>query len=408
MAVSVPVPAATALASAPAPAKPYYPALSGIRAVAALLVFANHFRPVGMPHWADQTVRQFHFTMSIFFMLSGFVLATNYQQLAAGPGAAAWYAPARVGPAARPPGWWRRYFWRRVARVYPMYLLLNTTVLWHVYWPVPPGQWGHTLTLVFLSESLLRGFSDTLKYVGLPQAWSLTAEECFYFSLPLLLWLWQRRGWRGAAAFAAGALALGLGLTALCQGRPALHGFFGSYYHLFSFTFFGRVLEFSLGVGLARWQAARAARPLGPGWPGSPVVPWRTVAGGLLLAVVLAALLRINSPVGAYEGVLDPRSVALNVLAFPVAFTLLLAGLLREQSWLRAVLGSRFMDEAGRRTYAFYLVQIGLLSIWWQGHFGFGGQVAAQLLVTLLLSEVLYRGVEEPARKWLLAKLKIA
>ncbi len=383
----------------PAPAKPYYPVMSGLRAVAALLVFAKHFRPIDIPDWANQTARQFYLAMSIFFVLSGFVLATNYQQLAVGPGAAPWYAPARGGPPARPPGWWRRYFWRRVARVFPIYLLLNTTVLWRLYWPVPPGEWGHTLTLVFLSESLLRGFSNTLKYVGLPQAWSLTAEECFYFSLPLLLWLWQRRGWRGAAGFAAGALALGLGLTAVCQGRPALHGLFGSYYHLFSYTFFGRVLEFSLGVGLARWQAARAARPL------VPSRPWRTVAGGLLLAAVLAALLGINSLDGAYEGLLDPRSVALNVVAFPLAFTLLLAGLLREHSWLRAVLGSRFMDEAGRRTYAFYLVHIGLLSIWWQHYFGFGRHIGWYLLLILLVSELIYRGMEEPARRWILRRV---
>lgn len=40
--------------------------------------------------------------------------------------------------------WWRRYLWRWVAHVYSIYLLLNTSVLIPLRWPVPPGQLGHT------------------------------------------------------------------------------------------------------------------------------------------------------------------------------------------------------------------------------------------------------------------------
>ena len=366
-------------ASARAP-RAYYPALTGLRAVTCLMVFSKHFRPADTPEWANLIIEQFHMTMSMFFLLSGFVMATRYQADVA---------------FTRP--WWRRYLWRRVARVYPIYLLLNTSALIHVYWPVPAGQAGHTALLVFLSETLLRGFSSTLKYVGLPQAWSLTAEECFYFSLPLLLVLWRRYGYRGAAAFAGGVLAIGLGLTAVCRGHEGLHGFFGSFHHLFNFTFFGRVLEFTMGVGLARWWGGRPTAS-GPGWP------WRTT---LSLALMLAGgvvLVWLNSPFDWYDGNLKPATIMLNVVFYPVCMTLLLAGLLMEGSWLRTVLGSRLLDALGKRSYSFYLMQIGLLSIWWRAEFGWRQYVGWQLLVTMVLSEVLYRLVEEPARRWILAR----
>lgn len=318
--------------------------------------------------------------VSLFFVLSGFVLATRYQQRVQLSGS-----------------WWRTYFWQRAARIYPSYLLLNTTVLARVYWPVAAGKLGHTLLLVFLSESLLRGFSSTLKYVGLPQAWSLTPEECFYVSLPLLLLLWQHRGIRGAAGFALATLLLGLGLTAVCQGRPALHGFFGSYYHLFNFTFFGRVLEFMLGVGLARWWGGQPSGEA-TGWP------WRTVAGGLLIVGTIAALSSFNSPRHWYEGNEYLPSIGLNLVVFPAGAALLLAGLLAERSWLRAGLTTSLLQALGRSSYFFYLLHIGLLSIWWHDRFGWGRHTGLQFLATVLLAELGYRYFERPVHRWLLAR----
>lgn len=371
----VPAPAPAALAR-----RTYYPALTGLRFVTALMVFSKHFRPAATPDWVVLIIEQFHMTMSMFFLLSGFVMGSRYQDEAT---------------FTRP--WWRRYVWRRLARVYPMYLVLNTSILLYTYWPVPPGQGGHTALLVFLSETLLRGFSSTLKYVGLPQAWSLTAEECFYFTLPILLVLWRRYGVRGAAAFAGSILFIGLTLTAVCRGRPALHGFFGSFHHLFNFMFFGRVLEFTLGVGLARWWNNRLTESR-PGWP------WRTT---LSLALMLAGgvvLVKLNSPFDWYDGNVLPATIALNVVFYPLCMTLLLAGLLTESTWLRAFLATPLLDALGKRAYAFYLIQIGLLSIWWRAQFGWGHYIGWQLLATVLMAELVYRGLEEPARRWVLAR----
>ena len=370
-----------------APARPaYYPALTGVRAVAAYLVYFVHFIPLALHGtWVGYFMRQFYVGVGVFFVLSGFVIATRYQHSVQ----LRW-------------AWWRRYLWRRFARIYPAYFLLNGQVLWALYWPIKAGMLGNTLLLVVLSQSLLRGLSSTLKFVGIPQAWSLTVEECFYLSAPLLLLAWQRWGRRGAVGFALAVVGLGLLLTAACQGRPALHGLFGSYHHLFNWTFFGRVLEFMLGVGLARWWHGRPAASGAPGWP------WRTMGGVVFGIAVLAALAGIRATSTAaewsdwYDGLLQPSAIALNIVVFPVAVVLVLAGLLAERSWLRALLASPLLQMLGRSSYFFYLVHVGWLSTWWQNRFGWERHVLWQFLATVLVAELGYRLAEEPIRRWLL------
>ena len=361
---------------------PYYPALTGLRAVAAYLVFAHHFRPADSPIWYERLTGQLFVGVSLFFVLSGFVIATRYQ----------------VGVQLTRP-WWRRYLWRRVARIYPVYFLLNGWALVQQLFPIGPGQWANKLLIIFISQSLLRGFSNTLLYVGLPQGWSLTVEECFYFTAPLLL-LWQRR-WRGAPlAFALLMLAFGLALTALCSGRPALHGLFGSYKALFYYTFFGRVLEFVLGVLLARWWAGQtAALPAA-----SHRWPWRTLGGAGLLLLAVVLLVWVNSPIDFYQGPRYPAATLLNNVLFPLGAVLLLAGLLAERSWLRGLLSTDLAQALGRSSYFFYLLHVSVFSVWWHDTFGWGRYIGGQFLATVLLAWLGYRLLEEPLRRWLLAR----
>ena len=374
----MPAPAPRPADCPPAP-QPYYPALTGLRAVAAYLVFLVHFRPADSSVLYERLSKQGYVGVGLFFVLSGFVIATRYQ--ADNP---------------RAPSWWRRYLWRRVARIYPVFFLLNGLILYHVYWPLVRATAANSLLLIALSQSLLKGFSNTLMFVGLPQSWSLTTEECFYFTAPLVL-LWQRR-WRWAPlAFAALLAGLGLALMALCAGRPALHGLFGSYRALFNYLYFGRVLEFMLGVMLARWWAGRPAGATAGGWP------WRTAGGVALLAGTVALLAWYNSPLDWYQGVRPPATVLNNVL-FPLGAILLLAGLLAERSWLRSALATPLLQALGRSSYFFYLFHVGVFSLWWQGRFGWGHYVGWQFLATVVISELGYRCFEEPARRWITAR----
>lgn len=365
---------------APRAARPYYPALTGLRALAAYMIFVLHARSPAMPPWLGSIASQFYVGVSLFFVLSGFLITTRYQ------GSIEFTCP-----------WWRHYLWRRFARIFPLYLLLNGLLLFVLYGHSPAGTGTRTLALVLLSQSLLRGLSSTLKYVGIPQGWSLTVEECFYLAAPLLLGAWARWGGRGAAGFVAVTLASGLLLTYCCAGQPALHGLFGSYYHLVNFTFFGRVLEFVAGAGLARWWAGRPAAAF-PRWP------WRTLAGLGLAGLAVGLLAQRDSPSTFYEGLLDPAAIAVHLLLFPAGAVVLLAGLLAERSWLRTFLSTRLLGVLGRSSYAFYLLHIGVFSIWWHSS-QFEGSIGWQFLALLGLALGCYYGVEQPLRRLLLRRV---
>lgn len=360
---------------------PYYPALTGLRAVAAYALFFYHFRPSPVPEWMGRLLNSLYVGVGLFFVLSGFVIASRYQ-----------------GSVRLTRSWWRGYLWHRLARIYPSYFLLNGLLLASYYYPGPPGQGLHSALLVFLSQSLLRGFSNTLKFVGLPQGWTLTVEECFYITAPLLLVTWQRRGAKGAIMFGLVVMVTGLTLTCLCQGRPALHGLFGSYHHLFNYTFFGRVLEFGMGVALARWWAARPNQP-------ASFRPWRTLAGGLLMGAALALLVVLNSPFDWYEGLRYPAAIALNNIVFPFGVAILLLGLLTERSWLRAGLSTPLLQALGRSSYFFYLLHLSLFSVWWVGWFGKGRALGWQFVATMLLAYAGHRWFEEPIRRWVLMRV---
>ena len=141
-----------------------FDALTGLRAFAASLVFLYHNRK----YWRDQIhpellrlVNEFHIGVSIFFVLSGFLLAYSY-------GA----TPAKSLSA------YRDYIIIRIARIFPLYWLILTAY----YVDFRFGKMDFSI----LTYTLLHGFSSTLNLEGIAQAWSLSVEFSFYLLMPLL------------------------------------------------------------------------------------------------------------------------------------------------------------------------------------------------------------------------------
>ncbi|GAT07382.1 acyltransferase [Mycolicibacterium novocastrense] len=183
--------------------------LTGIRAVAALLVMLTHAAyttgkyPQG---YVGLVYSRAEIGVPIFFVLSGFLLFSP------------WVKAAYAGT---PPPSTRRYAWRRVRRIMPAYVVtvLAAYVVYHFRTAGPNP--GHTW------EGLLRNLTHTQIYTdnylysylhqGLTQMWSLAVEVAFYAVLPLLAWLLLvvlcRRRWRPG-------LLIG-GLSALALITPA-------------------------------------------------------------------------------------------------------------------------------------------------------------------------------------------
>ena len=373
MPAAPPASAAAGVAPALLPAARYLPALTGLRAVAAWLVFIHHYPRGPLP--PPGPARALHYFASeqhglpLLLLLSGFLIALRYD----------------TGTFSfSPRGGWRRYLQSRVARVYPLYALLTlATFALLRHWHSP----NTTPAQLLLNLTLLRGFFDDYKFSGIGPAWSLTLLECFYLAAPVLLGLRAR----GLPLWVQPLLLLALG-TALVAGLAPLqwHGLFGSYPFMLTYTFLGHSLEFFIGVWLAgRYQTGRLGTPGGM---------WRT-AGGVVLWVAVTAALGLTQ--ARFQSPDHPLTLVLNLVALPAAGGLLFAGLLSEHSWFRQLLSGSPFQHLGRSSYAFYLLHAGPLAFWVYERLP--GFWPLQLVAVQAVAYVVYRFVEEPAGRWLRA-----
>ncbi|ORA65975.1 acyltransferase [Mycolicibacterium elephantis] len=179
--------------------------LTGIRAVAALLVMLTHAAyttgkyPQG---YVGLVYSRMEIGVPIFFVLSGFLLFGPWVKAAASD---------KPGPSVR------RYAWRRVRRIMPAYVVtvLAAYLVYHFRTAGPNP--GHTWEGLFRNLTLTQIYTDNYLYSflhqGLTQMWSLAVEVAFYAVLPLLAYLLLvvlcRRRWRP------GLLLTGLGALAL-------------------------------------------------------------------------------------------------------------------------------------------------------------------------------------------------
>ena len=363
--------------SSPAAPTPYYPALTGLRAVAALAVFGFHHRHLqglgssGLGTALQAGLGELHIGVSIFFTLSGFLLTKRY-------------AGRRFDSAE-----WRRYLLHRAARIWPVYLLLVLATFAASYFTegrLHPRIWLGELAA---SLTLLKGFAEKWYLTGIAQAWSLTVEECFYLLAPLVFWLgWRYGPGRAWPLLAVSLAALGLGFYAAV---PAL----GSSLFVLKATIFGRLPEFLVGAAFA-WFTPRSGRQ------------WATAGGALGIVAVVGLLVGVQRATHAvsldtYPGVL------LNNWLLPLATGWLLHGLATEPTALARLLGTPLWQRLGRASYCFYLLHLGLLPNALKPLLGAwlpaGPALAASAAVLVLASLALHRCVEQPAHRWLVAQL---
>jgi peptidoglycan/LPS O-acetylase OafA/YrhL len=173
--------------------------LTGIRAVAALLVVGTHaaYTTGKYTHgyWGLVGAR-LEIGVPIFFVLSGFLLFRPWLKSAATGG---------------PPPSVSRYAWHRVRRIMPAYVItvLFAYVLYHYRdaGPNPGHSWMGLLRNLTLTHIYCNGYLGKYLHQGLTQMWSLAVEAAFYVALPplayVLLVLICRRQWQPKLVLAA-------------------------------------------------------------------------------------------------------------------------------------------------------------------------------------------------------------
>ena len=157
------------------------PSLTGIRAIAALLVIGTHaaYTTGKYTHgYAGLLLSRMEIGVPIFFVLSGYLLF--------GP----WVRAARNGTSAPSLS---RYAWHRVRRIMPAYVVavLGAYLLYHFHeaGPNPGHSWYGLLRNLTLTQIYTDGYMFSHIHQGLTQMWSLAVEVAFYVALPFIAYL---------------------------------------------------------------------------------------------------------------------------------------------------------------------------------------------------------------------------
>lgn len=166
--------------------------LTGVRAVAALLVLGTHaaYTTGKYTHgFVGLVYSRMEIGVPIFFVLSGFLLF--------GP----WVKAAANGTDAPSVG---RYAWHRVRRIMPAYVVTVVVAFLIYHFRSAGPNPGHSWMGLFRNLTLTQIYTDNYMFSylhqGLTQMWSLAVEVAFYVALPVLAWLLLvvlcRRHWR--------------------------------------------------------------------------------------------------------------------------------------------------------------------------------------------------------------------
>ncbi|WP_416966928.1 acyltransferase family protein [Streptomyces sp. 4F14] len=335
------------------------PSLTGMRWVAALLVFLHHIRNFGYFGGSRGQLVDWAFGpgavgVSFFFVLSGFVLAWS----------------ARDGDSA--PRFWRR----RLARIYPLHLVTAVLALLLGATLIPglrPEGAGETVANVFLVSSWWRDWWQALN----PVSWSLTCEAFFYAVFPALYVVVRRLDARAVT----GVLCLAA-LLVVVLPWAGLHHALG---WIVPSNPAARLPEFVLGVA-----AGRLVR-LGV---------WRGPGLDVSLALTVVGYFLTHQLPGVY-GVSACTVLGLTLLV-PAAAVADLRGL--PSFWRR-----RRLVVLGEWSFAFYLIHILVLrladqylSLHHLPTLQALAATAAVLGVSVALARALHEGVERPGRRLLL------
>ena len=350
----------------------YFPALTGIRAIAAWMVFLHHYKPFENTNSTllKNLTGEMHVGVTLFFVLSGFLIAFRYmdnQTLN-----------------------FRNYMVNRFAKIFPVYALLTSiTILVYGY-----GNTSITLKdelfVFFMNVSFLKGFFEDLVFTGIAQGWSLTIEECFYILAPLLFLL-LRKSLHFIYLMPFLFIVLGLILMDLAKdGAP--YGFMRSKDFVLNMTFFGRCSEFFVGMALAIIVKRQLFNNL----------PKILTGAGFLIVLYSIYMISSFKVAPATSGMYTPQGKLINHLFMPIfGIAVLYLGLLREKTLLSRMLSTPVMQALGKSSYVFYLIHIGVFS---DLIGGLSNNVLFAFVTMNAIAYLIYLSVEKPLNS-LLKKL---
>jgi peptidoglycan/LPS O-acetylase OafA/YrhL len=345
--------------------------LTGLRFIAALYVFLFHIQirwPITNIPVLKSVFEQGAIGMSVFFILSGFLLGYRY-----------------IGSDSTI----RDYLINRFARIYPVYMVAAISTLpWMGINFGAENTWLEVGKLAFLVVSnvflVQAWFPQLFSYWNDSGSWSIAVEAFCYVVLPFVLPGMAKLTLRqlGTVAALCWLFAVMPGISILLFSTPS----FPMFYAMPLF----RLPEFLLGV------CALLAMRQGLSVRFSGVLT-------VLLPLILFAYI-------GYYGAVMPMYVGHNWIVLPV-ICLMIVALSSGKGPVVWLLSSRLFVWLGKISYCFYSMQALLLFALTSYHdrlvsifsiLASGKTLAgATLLVLIGLSAVCYYLVEEPCRRWI-------
>ncbi|MEI8280023.1 MAG: acyltransferase [Bacteroidota bacterium] len=354
----------------------FFPALTGVRAIAAMLVFFHHLHLSFFSPFAKNIQKELHIGVTMFFVLSGLLITYRY------------YDKIEFSKE-----WFKKYFVNRFARIYPVYFLLVTMAI--------IAQ--HNFNIVFLIKnySLTHAlFNEDNRAIS--PSWSLTVEECFYLSAPFILYITKKFN-----------IFLSLTISIILLGIAILisHGdttFLHTPHFVFSYTFFGRFFEFYVGAFLALQLLSRKGKEvLAKGVS-------KTIVGFLGISLIVTIMAFINLSHAELDNATDSIiGIVLNNIFLPIPIALFYWGLVSEHSLVSKMLSGKLFDLLGKSSYVLYLLHkpcitlIGRTNVGHDLKFRYGNlYVMGMFLFVVLLSILIYKLYEEPLNLAIRKKFK--
>jgi peptidoglycan/LPS O-acetylase OafA/YrhL len=359
-------------------ARPRLPALTSLRFFAAFHVVIFHFQAMQIfigPAWFQKLSSIGYVGVSFFFVLSGFILVYTY--------------------AGRP--MILKNFWRaRFARIYPAYafsLLVTAPFFFYAVLTmnIPFFVWAktHLKLASALVLSLLQAWVPPAALTWNAVAWSLSVEAFFYVLFPFLLLVLVRRSqpqllliagasWLTSLVFSGSYVVLNPDRLSIVNA-DVLGAF---WLNALKFNPLARLPEFLLGMacGFLFLRSRRESK----------------LALPLVLSGIAALLVVV------YFSAVIPYPILHTALLAP-AFAAIVYGFALRPNW-GAILENRLLVLCGDASYSLYLLHSMIVGMYFHST---TGQLRYQspmgilvfVLIAVSISALVYRFIEEPARR---------
>lgn len=374
--------------------RPFIGSLTGLRFVAAASVAVGHGALSLRHDWLSQLVAQFSsIGMTLFFVLSGFVLWLNYADS---------FQTAAFGAALR------SFAVARFARLYPMYALVVFGITGYLLMArgVDLRALGFILTMTQAWFPALGGTMMVAVISSLQHLWSISVELFFYLIFPLVcLSLRSVRQLRSIMMLALLNLVLFAALIAasfkygpdlLSVVAPSLRD--GGMQWLTYYSPLLHVSQFLAGCFAAMTYLRLEGRRIGPG-EGALVglLFWLSIAG--LFAI--PGVLLLQPDWGDFAVAIEVAVRLVEIVCFPV---LLLA---TSRYGHVAFLGKSVAVMGGEFSYSFYLLHPFLIRLAMIGNpespsvVEFVLRLGLYVAIVTVVASTTYTLIEVPSRAWL-------